>query len=137
MVAMPAEDVLGASAAPELDEYGVPVQPPPKTHAYLRLTTSLASNAIQGAALFVYLRYEHQHSTSGIRVLALAAALIACFTRRWGDTRFRAVRLGPLGRAVMAISTLLLLLTTALLVLEALNPHGLTWCHNACGDGGY
>ena len=70
MVAMPAEDVLGASAAPELDEYGVPVQPPPKTHAYLRLTISL-------------------------------------------------------------------LITSALLVLEALSPHGLTWCHNACGDGGY
>jgi len=59
MYAMPAEDVLGAPTEPELDEYGVPVQPPPKAHAYLRLTSSLMSNAIQVAAVFAYLRYEH------------------------------------------------------------------------------
>jgi hypothetical protein len=32
----------------------------------------------------MYLRYEHQHSTAGIRITAAAAAVIGWLPRRWG-----------------------------------------------------
>jgi hypothetical protein len=133
---MPADDVLGPPSEPELDEFGVPVQQPPEGPAYLLLTSYLISAAIQVAAALTYLRYEYQSSTSGIRIMAAVAAVIGWLVKRWGDKRFGAVRLGPLGRAVTTICLLLLIFGTGLLLIEAISPHGLTWCHHNC-DGGY
>jgi hypothetical protein len=83
--------------------------------------------AIQVAAALVYLRYEHQRATAGIGWLP----------RQWGEKSFGSARLGPFGLAVMTSCVLLLLAGTAVLLIEALRPHGLTRCHYNCPGGDY
>jgi uncharacterized membrane protein YraQ (UPF0718 family) len=85
----------------------------------------------------VYLRYEHQHATAGIRITAAAAAVIGWLPRQWGEKSFGSARLGPFGLAVMTSCVLLLLAGTAVLLIEALRPHGLTRCHYNCPGGDY
>jgi hypothetical protein len=134
---MPADDVLWPPGAPELDEYGVPVQQPPKSQPYLLLTSYLVGVVIQVAAALTYLRYEHQVSTAGIRFMAAAAMVIGWLPRRWGDKKFGTARLSPLGRTVTTICLLLLIFGTGLLFAEVVSPHGLAWCHHNCDSGGY
>jgi hypothetical protein len=54
-----------------------------------------------------------------------------------GEKSFGSARLGPVGLAVMTACILMLLAGTAVLLIEALSPHGLTLCHHNCGGGGY
>jgi hypothetical protein len=133
---MRANDFLGPSSEPELDEYGVPVVQPPTGPASLLVSSFLVCAAIQVLAASVYIRDEHHHSLLWPRVAALAAALIAWIPSRLRRKAFRSVRLGAVGRALIMISSLILVFATGLLLLEAVSPHGLSWCHHNC-SGGY
>jgi hypothetical protein len=124
----------------ELDQYGVPVPPPPKGRPFLVASSLLACAALQVYALVAYLIRVHpnQYVPIGLRMQSLGAGLIGLIV--W----VVAMRMKPpkmpsagVSRNIIIVFIVVIVIVTVaatvVLLIGGLIPRGLAPCHVNCG----
>ncbi len=134
---MPADDLLQPPSEPELDQYGVQAQPPPKGRPFLVASSYLACALIQVLAFAAYIKDEHHNLPAGLRMLTLGAALIGVLAFALFQKKHEKLGNGLKGwpEVIFGVSILTIVLGTLCLLFVGLIPHGLA-CHHNCGGGG-